>query len=229
MLQQRLGLSLPTTKSLGGWSPVDELSLEAWYQRKIGVTTVGVGLLVSEWADSSLNTHNMVQGTGSERPVFNATSGAITFASSTDTNLQTTSQISLTGDFTIGLRIHTTTVNGAFLADNTSSSEFFKYSSSSQILFRIGGSSSQILELDSGTFGDDYLIITRASNVVSLYQNGVEQTGTTPTVSGTSLIDVIGLRETDKNGFDGDIKEIQIFNSSSARLTAYVNNSLKSL
>jgi hypothetical protein len=229
MLALKQALSLVSLKKLGGWSPVDELSLEAWYQRKIGVTTVGVGLGVSEWADSSLNTHNMVQATGLERPVYNATSGAITFTSASDTNLQTTSQISLTGDFTIGLRIDTQTTNGAFLADNTSANEFFKYSSASQILFRIGGSSSQILDLDSGTFGDDYLIITRVSNVVTLYQNGVKQTGTTPTVSGTSLIDVIGLRRVDINGFDGNIKEIQIYNNSSVQLTERVNNSLKSL
>jgi len=225
MLALKLGLSLVSTPKLGGWSPDDESSLVAWYQNAGGITLNGSD--VSAWADSSANSYDMVQATAAEQPAYSG--GVLTFVSADDNNLQTAGQISLTGDFTLGFRINTSTTNGSFLADNTTANEFFKYSSSTRILFKIAGSSSTALDLDSGTFGDDYLVITRVSNVVSLWKSGTKQTGTTPTVAGTSLVDVIGLRRVDLNGFDGTIKEIQIYSSSSADLTANVNDRLSTL
>ena len=85
------------------------------------------------------------------------------------------------------------------------------------------------ISVDSGTFGDDYLVITRASDVLTLWQNGVVQTSGTPTLAGTSLVDVMGIRKTDVNGFDGAISEIQIYNSSNATLTGEINTRLASL
>jgi hypothetical protein len=227
MLALKLGLSLPTTRLMGKWSPDDEASLVAWYQNQVGITLNGSD--VSGWEDSSKNSYDMVQATDTEQPAYSA--GVLTFVSADDNNLQTAGQISLTADFTLGLRINTSTTNGAFLADNTSANEFFKYSgaTSNRIAFKIEGSGSTNLDLDSGTFGDDYLVITRVSNVLTLWKNGVAQTGTTPTVAGTSLIDVIGLRRIDTNGFDGTIKEVQIYSSSSADLTANINDRLSTL
>jgi hypothetical protein len=227
MLKLGLDLSLSSIKPQGVWSPDDESSLVAWYQNAVGITLNGSD--VSAWADSSSNSYDIVQATAGEQPAYSA--GVLTFNSSFDTNLQTASQISLTADFTLGLRINTSTTNGAFLADNTTANEFFKYSgaSSDRIAFKIAGSASTNLDLDSGTFGDDYLVITRVSNVLTLWKNGVAQTGTTPTVSGTSLIDVVGLRRIDTNGFDGTIKEIQIYSSSSSDLTANINDRLSTL
>ena len=225
MLALKLGLSLVSTRKLGGWSPDDESSLVAWYQNQVGITLNGSD--VSQWDDSSTNSYDMVQATASEQPAYSA--GVLTFVSANSENLQTAGQISLSGDFTIGFKANTSTTNGTILGDNTSANEFFKYSSSTRILLKIGGSASTALDLDSGTFGDDYLVITRASDVLTLYKNGVAQTGTTPTLAGTSLIDVIGLRRTDLNGFDGTIKEIQIYSSSSADLTANINDRLSTL
>jgi hypothetical protein len=226
MLALKLGLSLVSNPILGGWSPDDESSLVAWYQNAVGITLNGSD--VSAWEDSAAaGLYDMVQATATEQPAYSA--GVLTFVSADKNNLQTAGQISLTGDFTVGLRINTSTTNGTFLADNTSASEYFKYATSSQLYVRIAGSSSHILSLDSGTFGDDYLVITRVSDVLTLWKNGVAQTGTTPTAAGTSLIDVIGLRRIDINGFDGTIKEIQIYSSSSADLTANINDRLSTL
>jgi len=226
MLSLKLGLSLPSLRGLR-WSPITEASLVAWYQKGVGITLNGSD--VSAWADSSTNSYDMVQATATEQPAYSA--GVLTFASADENNLQTVEQISLTADFTLGFRINTITTNGTFLADNTSDDEFFKFSgaSSDRIAFRIGGSSSTNLDLDSGTFEDDYLVITRVSNVLTLYRNGVPQTGTTPTVSGTSLIDAIGIRELDTNAFDGTISEIQIYSSASDALTTNVNDRLSTL
>ena len=225
MLSLKLGLSLVSTPRLGGWSPDDETSLVAWYQNAVGITLNGSD--VSAWQDSSAaGLYDMVQATSTEQPAYSA--GVLTFVSANSENLQTTGQISLTGDFTLGLRINTSTTNGAFLADNTSTNEFFKYTSASRISFKIAGSTSTNLDLDSGTFGDDYIVITRLSDVLTLWKNGVAQSSTT-TLSGTSLIDVIGLRRPDGNAFDGTISEIQIYNSSSADLTANINDRLSTL
>ena len=224
MLALKLGLSLVSTPKLGGWSPDDETSLVAWYQNQVGITLNGSD--VSAWADSSTNSFDMVQATSSEQPAYSA--GVLTFVGANDENLQTTGQISLTEDFTIGLRINTSTTNGAFLADNTSANEFFKYTTASRISFKIAGSAANNLDLDSGTFGDDFIVITRLSDVLTLWKNGVAQT-VTKTVSGTSLIDVIGLRRVDANAFDGTIKEIQIYSSSSADLIANINERLATL
>ena len=203
----------------------------AWYQNRTGLTLVGGGLEppVSAWADSSGNGYDMVQATLSEQPVYEVSTGELSFISANIQNLQTSgTQISLTGDFTIGLKITTSTTNGAFLADNTTANEYFKYSSASRISFKIAGSTSKNLDLDSGVFGDDYIVITRVSDVLTLWKNGIAQTGTV-TLAGTSLIDVIGLRRDDGNAFEGQIAEIQIYSSSEERLTIKVNERLKSL
>jgi len=225
MLSLKQGLSLSTKKALGGWTPTDEGTLEGWYQNKIGITLNGSD--VSQWDDSSSNSRNMVQGTPTEQPAYNSSTGALTFDSGNDTNLQTTSQISISGDFTLGIKMFPTTSNGTFIADNTTENELFKISSSSALSIKIDGNSGA-LSLDSGTWGDDYLVINRISNTFYLSYNGVMQSFTS-SVAGTIDIDAIGIREEDRNGFNGTIKEIQIYSSASATLTSNINSRLSSL
>jgi len=86
------------------------------------------------------------------------------------------------------------------------------------------------LELDSETWGDGYMVVTRdGSNVITLYWNGVKQTTATPTQSGTADIDTIGVRKTDLNPYDGTISEIQIYDTESTALTANVNTYLSNI
>ena len=83
--------------------------------------------------------------------------------------------------------------------------------------------------LDSGTFGDCYIVFTRdGSNLVTLWKDGVKQTDT-ETRAGTVDIDCIGVRSTDLNAYDGDIEEIQIYSSTSSALTANVNDRLSGI
>tara|TARA_R110000787_G_scaffold58475_1_gene133188 strand:- start:34 stop:714 length:681 start_codon:yes stop_codon:yes gene_type:complete len=226
MLALKQALSLVSTKVGGvggGWSPTDESSLEAWYQNQVGIALNGS--TVSDWDDSSSNGRFMVQADATEQPAYSA--GALTFDSVNKTNLQTTSQISVTDDFTLGIKMFPTTTNGTFIADNTTANELFKISGSSQITIKIDGS--QIaLDLDSGSLGDDYIVLTRASDVFTLYRNGVAQS-TTQTLAGTIDIDAIGIRRTDVNGFDGTIEEVQIYSVSNATLTANINARLSTL
>ena len=223
MLALKLGLSLVSTPILGGWSPDDEASLVAWYQNAVGITLNGSD--VSQWSDSSSNSYDMVQATATEQPAYSA--GVLTFVSADTNNLQTAGQISLSGDFTIGIKCFPTAFNNVIIADNTTTNEFFKFTTTSQFRIKIDGTT-QNITLDSGTFGDDYLIITRASNVVTLHQNGTAQSST-PTLAGTADIDAIGVRTTDTNPYAGTIKEIQIYSSSSSDLTSNVNDRLATL
>jgi hypothetical protein len=226
MLALKLGLSLVSTPMIA-WSPSQESSLEAWYQNQVGITLNGSD--VSQWADSSTNGIDMVQGTAGQQPAYSA--GVLTFVSADSNNLQTSGQISLTGDFTIGVIFNPAiSAPGTLLGDNAGGSaghEFFKYTSTTNLRLKIDNSSGN-LPLDSGTFGDDYIVVTRVSNVLSLWKNGVVQS-TTPTLAGTADIDAIGVRNSDQDFLDGTIEEIQIYSSSSSDLTANVNDRLSTL
>ena len=223
MLAFRQSLSLVSLKRLG-WTPSDESSLVAWYKHQTGITLNGAD--VSQWRDSSTNIHHMEQATASEQPLYDG--GELIFDADATQNLQTTSQISLSGEFTIGMRIRPTAFNNVILADNTTSNEFFKFTAGNTIRIKIDGSSINV-DLDSGTFGDDYLVITRdGDSLITLHQNGTAQ-GTTATLGGTSDIDAIGVRATDVNPYAGSVWEMQIYNSTNAALTANVNNRLSNI
>ena len=228
MLKLGLGLSLSSIRPQGAWSPTDETSLEAWYKNKEGITLNGSD--VSAWADSSSNSHNMVQATASKQPAYNASTGALTFDKTAAQSLQTTSQISISGDFTVGIRLNPSSINVIVLGDNTINNEFFKLSNSSTLRLKTdtGSNFIDITVNDGDLSADNYLVVTRASNLVSLYVNGTLQTDT-ETLAGTVDIDAIGVRNPDANPYDGIIKEIQIYDSTSAALTANINTYLSTL
>lgn len=225
MLALKQALSLVSTNTLGGWQPSNETGLEAWYKFQTGITLNGSD--VSAWADSSSNSFDMVQATASEQPAYN--SGAIDFDASASQSLQTPSDIELSGAFTLGLRLFPALNNVIVLGDNTTSNEFFKITSSTKLRFKTDGSQVDITVNDGDLSADNYLVITRnASNLVTLYINGVAQTNT-QTLAGTANIDAIGVRATDANPYDGTISEIQIFDTESTALTANVNTYLSNL
>ena len=225
MLALKQALSLVSTKMLGGWQPSNETGLEAWYKYQTGIGLTGTNVRL--WADSSSNSFDMLQGTVSEQPAYNA--GAIDFDASATQNLQSTSEIDLSGAFTIGIKLAAKASNVTVLGSNTTSNEFFKINSTTSLRFKTDGSLVDIA-LDSGTFITDlYLVITRnASNLITLYKNGVAQADT-ETLAGTANIDSIGVRKTDLNPYDGTISEIQIYDTESTALTANVNTYLSNL
>lgn len=224
MLSLKQSLSLSSIDPL--WSPYDEASLVAWYANKTGITITSGN--VSTWLDSSSNTHNMTNATLTEQPLYVTASGALGFDPAKTQNLQTSSQISLTGAFTIGIKLNPSAVNVTVLADNTTSGEFIKVQTSSRLRIKIDNTQADI-DLDSGSFGDDYLVITRnGSNLITLYRNGVAQADT-ETLSGTADIDNIGVRNTDQNPYSGQIQEIQIYSSTSTELTYNINQRLATL
>ena len=227
MLSLKQGLSLESIRLQGKWSPDDESSLEAWYQKGEGVTLNGSD--VSTWADSSgTAANNMVQATATEQPAYSG--GVLTFVSADKNNLQTSSaNISLSGDFTIGAKIHIAAGEGVLLADNTTVGEFIRFTSTTNLRIRIDNTTAVNIVKDSGTWLEDaYMVLTRVSDVITLNWKGVEQADT-ETLSGTADIDAIGVQRIDSNPLNGTISEIQIYSSSSASLTANVNDRLSTL
>ena len=225
MLSLRQSLSLNSIRPLGGWKPSDETNLEAWYKNQTGITLNGSD--VSAWADSSENSFDMVQATASEQPAYN--SGDIDFTSANTTNLQSASDITLSGAFTVGIKLEPDVSNVTVIGSNTTTNEFFKITSTTNLRFKTDGSQVD-MAIDSGTLITALnLVVTRnASNLITLYLDGVAQADT-ETLAGTADINAIGVRATDANPYDGTISEIQIYDTESTALTANVNAYLAGL
>ena len=222
MLAQRLGLSINSSRPLGKWSPDDETSLEAWYQNAVGITLNGSD--VSQWDDSSTNSHDMIQGTAAEQPAYSG--GVLTF-DGTDDNLAST-QISLAGEFTVGISGDFTGVNNrTIIGDDDAVTEFIKLKSTSILTVRVAPGNVDFT-LSSGTFGDGYLVITRdGSDNINAYYNGVSISAAQNRPN-TVKIDNIGYSRS-AGYYTGTIREVQIYSSTSADLTSNVNSRLSSL
>ena len=228
MLSLRQGLGLNTIRPLGGWQPSDEgANLIAWYKNKTGIS-LNVSD-VSRWADSSENSFDMVQGTASEQPAYDSSTGELRFVAADTQSLQSASDIELANTFTIGIKLFPTLNNVVVLGDNTINNEFFKINTSTELRFKTDGSFINIAVNDGDLTADNYLVITRnSSNLVSLYVNGTLQTST-GTLAGIANIDAIGVRNPDNNPYQGTISEIQIFNKESAAITSNVNSYLSAI
>ena len=222
MLKLGLDLSLGGTGAI--WSPDDESSLVAWYKFNTGIGLTGSD--VRSWLDSGTVGHDMVQGTTANQPAFSA--GVLTFDPSAPSFLSLDgSQISLSDAFTIGIRLNVNNVGGVVLGDQSEVGEFFRIFSPTVLRVKIDNATAVDLELDSGVWGDGYMVVTRNDdNQLKLWWNGVEQTTAAPTLSGTADIDSIGVRRIDLNPFDGSVSEIQVFSSTSTDLTVEVNRRL---
>jgi len=224
MLSLKLGLSVNTTKQ-ALWQPTSVVALQAWYRKASGITESSGA--VSEWSDQSSNSINMEQSVAGEKPTF--ANAVVTFDGSD--NLQSSSQISLTGDYTIGVKFKPTgTVsNYAVLGDNTTAGHFIKLSDDDTIFVKSGGTVKGISITDGSKFTDGgYFILTRDSSNFTLFWNGVQQSQVAA-VSGTQLIDTIGGRFIDTEDYVGDITEIQIYDKRSQTLTDLINTRLSTL
>jgi hypothetical protein len=217
-----LGNSL-VNSSVSSWAPSDESSLVAWYQYQTGITLNDSD--VSKWADYT-NTYEMRQATAINQPAYS--NGTLTFDSADTQFLQTAGQITLAGDFTIGFRVHPTAFTGTVLGDNTTTSEFMRFNGASFFRVSIFENTAQNFTLLTPA-DDDYYVLTRSGTTIRLYQNGATADSHVFSPLKTVDIDAIGIRRTDTSPFNGTMKEIQIYSSTSAALTANVNSRLASL
>jgi len=233
MLALKLGKSLPSSNSILGFNPFGEPSLLAWYRNKYKVVLSLSGTDVVSWGDSRKIKYDLFQlGPVTEQPSYDAATGGVTFDETLSQNLYLATigytQISITGEFSIGVKINPTDFGGTILGDNNTSSEFIKYFSNSIIRLKIDGVAVN-LSLDSDTFGDGYILLTRdSSDLVKFYYNGVLQVDT-ETLAGTFDIDSMGVRAVDLSPLGAEIFEAQIYTSESADLSSNINEYLANI
>ena len=218
MLVLRQGLSIPNIKSVADWTPLNEgANLIAWYKFD---TLIGrLGSALNSWGDSSVNSHDMVQAATAAQPVYNA--GEIQFNSDDNSNLQTTTQISLSDEFTIAFKINASNPDVTILGDNTTTGEYIKIETE-EILQVVADGNVADLNSTIPFIGERYVVLTRSSGTVNMTVNGVSMSP--KSLSGTLDIDAIGIRATDTNSFNGSMYDIQIYKITNAQLTANVTN-----
>lgn len=218
MLVLRQGLSIPNIKSVADWTPLNEgANLIAWYKFDTLIDRLGSEL--NFWGDSSENSHVMAQAIRGERPVYNA--GEIQFNSDDYSNLQTTTQISLSDDFTIAFKINASNPDVTILGDNTTTGEYIKIETE-DILQVVADGNVANINSSVDLIGERYVVLTRSSDTVNMTVNGVSMSPAS--LAGTLDIDAIGIRATDTNYFNGSMYDIQIYNITNAQLTANVTN-----
>tara|TARA_R110001599_G_scaffold9391_1_gene46428 strand:+ start:633 stop:1325 length:693 start_codon:yes stop_codon:yes gene_type:complete len=224
MLSLKQGLSLNTIKPAPFPASLSASTLakqEAWYRKNTGFVSTVMPKLAA-WNDQSSNNINMLQLNAIEQPSI-ATNGIVTFDGSD--NLQSPSQISLTGDYTIGvvLKPTGTVSNYAVLGDNTTAGQFIKLFDDNTIYIKSGGTVKGISFSTAQKFSNGgYFVLTRDNSNFTLYWNG-EQEAQVAAVAGTQLIDTIGGRYIDTEDYVGDITEIMIFSTTSPFLTNEIN------
>ena len=226
----KLGLDLSLTDEATAltWQPSDEASCVGWYKYATGFTTVSND--VSEWADQSGDGNDATQTDAADRPTL---TGSTVVFNDTESDHLDIPQISMTGDFTIGVSMHLDAIGGVLLGDNDSSTkEFIRFTQTRVISIRNNANTTKTLDLSTDyAFTDSgYLVISRGTvggvaNTLQMYWNGELQTSTN-VIDDTCLYDAIGVRKATNNPLNGNIYELQIFSSASDALTENINTRL---
>ena len=231
MLALKLGLSLNTIKPIGSWTPESESSALAWWKKATGVTTEEGKL--TDWLDQIGNNHNFRQETEEERPTYTssgANEGTVTFDSSATNNLEITTQITLAANsaFTVGMRVNVGST-GSLFTDNTTSGEFIRIMSTTQLRIKLSNGTSRNFNLSEGVWTDKKtIIVTRTTGgLITVLADGVAVGTQTDTAQ--LLIDNFGVRRTDLNPYDGSLLDASIFTDTNAALTTNLQNYLKDL
>ena len=231
MLALKLGLSLNTIKPIGSWTPESETSALAWWKKATGVTTEEGKL--TDWLDQIGNNHNFRQETEEERPTYTssgANEGTVTFDSSATNNLEITTQITFAANtaFTVGMRVNVAST-GSLFTDNTTTGEFIRIMSTTQLRIKLSNGTSRNFDLSEGVWTDKKtIIVTRTTGgLITVLADGVAVGTQTDTAQ--LLIDNFGVRRTDLNPYDGSLLDASIFTDTNATLTTNLQNYLKDL
>ncbi|QDP49322.1 MAG: hypothetical protein Unbinned3065contig1007_36 [Prokaryotic dsDNA virus sp.] len=231
----KLGLSLGLEDNATAltWEPTDESSCLGWYKYGAGFTLVSDA--VSVWNDQSSASNDATQTDAANRPDWNK--NAVEFDGDTggDPDHLDIPQVTLTGDLTVAVSIDLNAMGGVLLGDNdASNTEFIRFTATTELRVRNQGNTAINLDLTNESFNNrGYLVVSRSTvggvaNTWQMWWNGVKQTSTA-VMNDTCLYDVIGVRKPDNNALDGNIYELQIFNSASDALTDNINLRLGTL
>jgi len=231
-----LGLNIKTTGS--PFTPANLGGLQAWFRKDTDIlesdgTRAEDGENVTKWSDQSGNSNHLTAP--DNYFTFNEDSGGVESGDAENDKLHLTSQINFTGQFSMYMRIKFSTFSSGatdlfFYDKDTSSQDFFRIQSTSEIRGKINNSAKIGFSttIETGTYYN--IGVERdGTNRVTVYLNGTGLTQITTTgyeagvVSGTLDIDAIG------GSLDGIIKEVVITNealstSNRSKLQAYLAN-----
>lgn len=231
-----LGLNIKTTGS--PFTPANLGGLQAWFRKDTDIlesdgTRAENGDNVTQWSDQSGNDNHLTAPDNFF--TFNEDSGGVESGDAENDKLHLSSQLNFSGQFSMYMRIKFSTFStGAtdlfFYDKDTSSQDFFRVQSTSEIRGKINNSQKIGFSTTIET-GEYYNIgVERdGTNRVTVYLGGTGLTQITTTgyeagvVSGTLDIDAIG------GSLDGIIKEVVITNealstSNRSKLQAYLAN-----
>ena len=222
----------------GAWKPSNISSLIAWFKND---TDIFEGTddpaensdNVTQWSDQSGNNNHLTAPNNFYQ--YDSSTGGLVSEDSSNDKLHLTNQLNFSGEFAMYLRIQFTTISSGatdlfFYDKDSSSTDFFRIQSSSEIRGKISNSTKIGFSttVETGQFYN-IGVERNSANRVDVYLNGTGQTQITTSgyhvgvLSGTLDIDAIG------GSLDGIIKEIVISNkalsvSDRTNLQAYLNN-----
>tara|TARA_A100001201_G_scaffold2475_1_gene6214 strand:- start:2429 stop:3142 length:714 start_codon:yes stop_codon:yes gene_type:complete len=236
-------MKLGLTNSLGryfsgAWDPSNISDLKAWYKNDTDILEGASdpaenGDNVTQWSDQSgFNNHLTAPDNFWQ---YDSSTGGVVSEEASNDKLHLTTQLNFTGEFSMYIRVQFTTISSGatdlfFYDKDSSSTDFFRIQSSSEIRGKINNSTKIgfTTTVETGQFYN-IGVERNSSNRVDVYVNGALQTQITTTgyhvgvLSGTLDIDAIG------GSLDGIIKEIVISSSALSvsdrtNLQTYLNN-----
>lgn len=171
---------------------------------------------INRWKDSSGNSRDFVQSADAQMPRWTGYGYNFDGGNENLTQVGTADAITLEDDFTIGFAIKVAEADVANLvtiADASSANDFIRLKNTEQIEVKADGQL-RTVDLNAGLPNGDPvgIVITRTSDSMRLYVDGVAQTDTAVFSSGKALdIDTVGCRNSQINDFIGDIGQIIIY------------------
>ena len=217
-----LGLNIKTSGS-ADWTPAKLSNLEMWCKFDTGIqesdeSTPEDGENVTKWTDQSSNNNDLTAS--SAHFTYDSATGGLESADSTNSILYLDTELNLSGQFAMYIRVSCSTISAGntdlFFSDKDNiSQDFLRVHNATEMRAKIQASSKigWTQETQSMDTFYNYGVERDGSNVVTAYRGGsllTKKTGAgyeTGAVTGTLDIDAIG------GAFDGIIKEVIICSS----------------
>ena len=203
----KLGLGLNIKTSGGAWTPAKLSNLEMWCRFDTGIqesdaSTPEDGENITKWTDQSSNNNDLTAS--SAHFTYDSATGGVESADSTNSILHLDTELNLSGQFAMYIRVSCSTISAGntdlFFSDKDNiSQDFLRVHNTTEIRAKIE-SSTKI----GFTQGTQSLDTFRGGSLLTKKTGVGYETGA---VAGTLDIDAIG------GAFDGIIKEVIICSS----------------
>jgi len=217
----KLGLSNSINNRISDadWTPASLSGLQAWFKNDTGLeesdtSTPEDGENITKWTDQSSNNNDLTAS--SAHFTYDSATGSAESGDGTNSQLNLDTQLNFSGEFAMYIRAAASTIssgtNDLFFYDkDTSTIDFFRIQTTTEIKVRVSGDTAQKWAQATQVIDQFYNFGWErdGSNNMYVYRDGSALTATTA-ISNTSILDIDAIG----GNFDGIIKEIIICNSS---------------